>query len=622
MSSCSQHANEKAVGYCVNCDELVCAICRKEIDGKGYCTVCADKLFASTEVKSEQPPPPASDEPWGPPLPSAARPAPLRAIKAKIEAAPVLQAARAVEPESLPAKAASEPAKTRLVPPGVKQPVSNLWWLLPLLFTWIGGVIAGLLTKGRDPKKALHMFLTGLGMTFVHGIVIIALLAGSAPPPPGQPPASSTDQTSSVTSAAGRQPSASAANQQASGTTAAGKTQVGQTAVATNGQVIDVMAQPKTIPYPSSPIPDYKLVPISTQAVQPSDKEQSLNCGDILQVIIPGGELKEQQNLVVSSVDNSPPCSPGETRLAVYDISFEKQHEFNSNLAFKFKYDSALIKGDRPPEMALGVACFDNITQHWLPVASKVDSTAGTITALTRHNGLWMLLKYDEYRNVLITEHCAVIYYPAHFWAPKAARYLELKAQYDIIKAIENWGLKDAFTYVWPIETVKEYRLLDSDPEIMERRSLIEYAGKIPADDRHYYTDNPDVPKYIVDMGYFADHAWNVYRDNFNTEPLQKSITFVSYNYLNKDSVLSGGIIQPPYYSTDVLAFLIYVDPEDIDPQYSTLTGNIDIGDGLALTDDLPETKQNEMKQNKIKQNETKQNGSTKRISANHPHPR
>jgi len=170
MSSCSRHENEEAVGICVNCGDLVCAACHKEVDGKGYCTVCADKLFASTEVKSEQTPSP---------VPAAARPAPLRAKKAKIEAVPVVQAAKAVEPVTLSAKAASEPGKPTIVQPGVKQSVSNLWWLLPLLFTWIGGVIAGLLTKDREPKKAINMFLTGLGMTFVHGIVIIALLAGS-----------------------------------------------------------------------------------------------------------------------------------------------------------------------------------------------------------------------------------------------------------------------------------------------------------------------------------------------------------------------------------------------------------------------------------------------------------
>ncbi len=45
--------------------------------------------------------------------------------------------------------------------------VSGLYWLLPLFFALLGGIIAYLVVKDRDRKQANYMLIFGLVWTFV-----------------------------------------------------------------------------------------------------------------------------------------------------------------------------------------------------------------------------------------------------------------------------------------------------------------------------------------------------------------------------------------------------------------------------------------------------------------------
>ena len=200
MSSCSRHASKEAVGACINCGELVCAGCHKEVEGKSYCQVCAEKLFTTAEVKSEQ---------TSVPVPAAAKPAPLSAEKDKVGAAPAVKAAQAVESMTLQGKPASELEKTMIVQPGVTQPVSNLWWLLPVFLAWVGGLAAWLVVKDKAPKKARNMLYTGLGMTVIQGIIVFGLIFALVLSPvvktvissTAKSPGTGTDHTSSTAGA-------------------------------------------------------------------------------------------------------------------------------------------------------------------------------------------------------------------------------------------------------------------------------------------------------------------------------------------------------------------------------------------------------------------------------------
>jgi hypothetical protein len=47
------------------------------------------------------------------------------------------------------------------------QPVPAAWWLLPILFGTIGGIIAWALTRQRDPRMARNMLVTGVALSLV-----------------------------------------------------------------------------------------------------------------------------------------------------------------------------------------------------------------------------------------------------------------------------------------------------------------------------------------------------------------------------------------------------------------------------------------------------------------------
>jgi len=57
----------------------------------------------------------------------------------------------------------------------VKSKVSHFWYLVPILFGWLGGVIGFFAVRGRDENKARNLFLVGLAVTIIPVIILIAL---------------------------------------------------------------------------------------------------------------------------------------------------------------------------------------------------------------------------------------------------------------------------------------------------------------------------------------------------------------------------------------------------------------------------------------------------------------
>jgi hypothetical protein len=67
--------------------------------------------------------------------------------------------------------------------PQVAQPstkkTSAAWWLLPLFFTWVGGVIAWLVLRDSDKAKAKRLLIFGIVMVIIWIIIYaIAIKAG------------------------------------------------------------------------------------------------------------------------------------------------------------------------------------------------------------------------------------------------------------------------------------------------------------------------------------------------------------------------------------------------------------------------------------------------------------
>ena len=55
--------------------------------------------------------------------------------------------------------------------------VSGLWWLLPILFGWVGGLVAWLVNKDVDPQRARAMLVTGIVVTCVVFLLALATLS-------------------------------------------------------------------------------------------------------------------------------------------------------------------------------------------------------------------------------------------------------------------------------------------------------------------------------------------------------------------------------------------------------------------------------------------------------------
>ena len=55
-----------------------------------------------------------------------------------------------------------------------KRRVNGAWWLLPILMGWVGGLIAWLVNKDADPKVARSMLITGIAISAVLIILIVA----------------------------------------------------------------------------------------------------------------------------------------------------------------------------------------------------------------------------------------------------------------------------------------------------------------------------------------------------------------------------------------------------------------------------------------------------------------
>ena len=67
------------------------------------------------------------------------------------------------------------------------QPVSGAWYLVPLFFGLIGGIIAWAVTKDRDPRKARNLLIFGVVWTvvwFVIGILIATVFFFATVPRP------------------------------------------------------------------------------------------------------------------------------------------------------------------------------------------------------------------------------------------------------------------------------------------------------------------------------------------------------------------------------------------------------------------------------------------------------
>ena len=57
---------------------------------------------------------------------------------------------------------------------------SNAWFLLPIFFSWIGGLIAYFILRHDDPRKARNCLYLGIALTVV-GLILQFIIFASMP---------------------------------------------------------------------------------------------------------------------------------------------------------------------------------------------------------------------------------------------------------------------------------------------------------------------------------------------------------------------------------------------------------------------------------------------------------
>ncbi len=84
-------------------------------------------------------------------------------------------------PVAQPAPAAPAPAADPAGRTAVGRADHPAWWLLPILMGWMGGVLAWLLIRDRDPGRARAMLVAGIVATVVWFVLYSAMLPTPTP---------------------------------------------------------------------------------------------------------------------------------------------------------------------------------------------------------------------------------------------------------------------------------------------------------------------------------------------------------------------------------------------------------------------------------------------------------
>ena len=426
--------------------------------------------------------------------------------------------------------------------------VGWVWWIPPAILGWIGGLLSWFANKDSEPKTARNMLFGGIGMSVLHGIVALILVITLVVP----------------AAIKGVQ-----------------KSPVSDTKPPVNTTVTDNKTKPGTTSV-NNPPTNYKLTPINSQAVEPSDTDQTVGYSDKLQVTIPGGQLKEAQKLTISSVTDIPDPISIEKRLYVYDISFEKQHVFGKDLTFSFSYDPASLPAGSDPAMVLKVSSLDEENGIWVYVPASIDPAHNMISVQTLHNGCWQVSMQIGNQQILLTDHMAVYYNPEDFGQNKVLR---------------KWKYQEKITAgtITPEEQAEELSLR-KDPVVQNWQR---YLGQIVGDDDRYYQIYQDAPRYIVDIAYYAENAWEAYFKATGKQPIMSTVIMGPVNRNKTDDTpwISQKIISshPDDGDKAVQRLPIYVDKSHTkDPMYKSDSKAIYMGFNLMFIN-LPELTSHEV---------------------------
>lgn len=153
------------------------------------------------------------------------------------------------------------------------------------------------------------------------------------------------------------------------------------------------VAPPKPEAPPEEAVPEYPpevavLLTPSKQIVRPSADSQAIRCNPRLQITIPGGLLKREEQLSVVAVPEAK--IPRDSvlsfqTLACWDIGLGEMHQFDPPLEVAVPYDPALLNPDAPAAEQILAFRWDELRRRWVMLPVRVDEQRRMVVAQANH---------------------------------------------------------------------------------------------------------------------------------------------------------------------------------------------------------------------------------------------
>jgi len=472
MSACSYHASKESVGACHNCGKLVCAACHREVDGKPYCYLCVEKLF-----------------PAGPPV----------VVTQPEEAVPAAAATATAVAEATKPQAATT-GKVAGKPAGV----NPLWWVAVALGGWIGGLLGWKFNRAKQPAVSKYMLYGGIGWSalqvFVAAIIVFSTVVA---------PAIGTRLQQSKTPP----PESGLTATQPSGQTQTPSATTAQPAGSTAPKEETLEVKPPAPVAPSQPT--YQTTALVTQTLQPSNTDQTVKYEDKVAVTVPGGALKQQDSVTISSVAGAPGWDYSERNdVGIYSISFTGSATFDKPLTLEFAYDPAQIESQTSGQPEFGASYLDSDGKTWIDMPASADQSRRKVVVSTPHASIWRWWWYGGSSKLFQYGKFDVRYWDTDFAASAWTQKEE-----DLMRALKNKRTADNITPEEKIqlsELIKKYNsLAQSSGGTQVKNPLADFQGCL---DQGIYSTYSKYPKYAVDTGVSLERARVAYRDKLGKE--------------------------------------------------------------------------------------------------------
>jgi len=354
----------------------------------------------------------------------------------------------------------------------------------------------------------------------------------------------------------------------------------------------------------------YQLAPLVREVLKAVDNEQKVAIEAKVAVVIPPKGLQKEQKLTISEVVNPPPVSANTRRIGVYSIKFDDPLDIPDGFVLEFNCDLSGREKEISDGNFFEVEFFDESTKMWLPVPADYDEAGKVLRADVTRNGLWQVVMVQSFfgnHRVLVTDNFVIFFNLNEFYPEDFNRLHQLKARQKRILELNrlNTELEKARrddpsripSLKKAVQNLKE--AIAKEPFTDGDRNEITQLEKKLADMPTSFHNLPediynryDAPRYIVELAYHGENAWEKYKKAFGKEPYQKNLNVTTKYHHSKALVKTRKDISTwesysgATYGVEVSdKFPIYVQSKIQDPKYYARSGSIYIGIMPAMHD-------------------------------------